>query len=83
MLKESCPGSAEIRNPYPDDIECFWCSRKNEIWSDETEIDCKGCGKKISRDPGNTCLEWCPAAKECVGAEKYERFMKARNKQKT
>ena len=23
-----------------------------------------------------TCLEWCPAAKECIGAEKYERLMK-------
>ncbi|MHB8883108.1 MAG: phosphohydrolase [Thermodesulfovibrionales bacterium] len=80
MLKEGCPGSTEIRSPYPQDITCFWCSANNEIWSDETETQCKGCGKKITRDPAPSCLEWCPAAKECVGAEKYERFMQACNR---
>jgi hypothetical protein len=23
-----------------------------------------------------TCIEWCPAARECIGSEKYERLMK-------
>jgi len=77
MLKEGCPGSKEIRNPSPEEVECFWCSAANEIWSDETEMACKSCGKTISRDIGVTCLQWCPAARECVGAEKYERLMKA------
>jgi len=76
MFKESCPGSKEIRNPYPEEIVCFWCETSNEIWSDETETACKKCGKAISRDLGVTCLQWCPAARECVGTEKYERLMK-------
>lgn len=80
MFKEGCPGSREIRNPFPEEIFCFYCHTLNEIWSDEVEIECKGCGKIISRDMKPTCLEWCPAAKECVGVEKYERLMKALKK---
>lgn len=77
MLKEGCPGSQEIRSPHPEEIICYWCDAPNEIWSDEVDIQCKACNKTISRNIGTTCLEWCPAARECVGAEKYERLMKA------
>ena len=80
MFKESCPGSSEIRSPFPEEILCFWCHTKSEIWTDEVETTCKGCGKTISRDLKPTCLEWCPAAKECVGIERYERLMKAAKK---
>jgi hypothetical protein len=80
MLKESCPGSREIKTPYPENIICFWCDTVSEIWSDEVETVCKGCGKTISRKMKPTCLEWCPAAQECVGSEKYERLMKSKQK---
>ncbi|MEW6068733.1 MAG: hypothetical protein AB1610_10645 [Nitrospirota bacterium] len=75
-MKEACPGSREIRTPYPEEIKCFRCGTICEIWSDEVEIVCKKCGKKISRNMKPTCLEWCPSAKECVGIEKYKRLMK-------
>ncbi len=78
VFKESCPGSAEIRSPYPEEINCFWCETRNEIWSDEVEMDCKACGKKITREMKTSCIEWCPAARDCVGPEKYDRLMKAR-----
>ena len=78
MLKESCPGSREIKTPYPENITCFWCDTVSEIWSDEVETICKGCGRSISREMKPTCLEWCPAAQECVGSEKYERLIKNR-----
>ncbi len=77
-LKDTCPGSREIRNPYPDEIKCFFCGTVSEIWTDEVETVCKGCRRTISREMKPSCIEWCPAAKECVGAEKYERLMKAR-----
>jgi hypothetical protein len=78
ILKESCPGSREIRNPYPEDIECVFCGRLCEIWSDEAETTCKGCGRTIGREMKPSCIQWCPAAKECIGLEKYERLMKSR-----
>ena len=77
VLKEGCPGSKEIRSPYPEEISCVFCGGRNEIWSDEAETGCKACGKLINRDMKASCLLWCPAAKECVGAEKYERLIKA------
>jgi ribosomal protein S27E len=80
MIKEGCPGSKEIRSPYPEEIRCPFCGHKNEIWSDETEISCRGCAVTINRQLKPTCIEWCPAAKECVGAEKYKRLMKAARK---
>jgi hypothetical protein len=79
-LKESCPGSREIRTPYPEEITCFWCDTVSEIWSDEAEITCKKCKRTISREMKPTCIEWCPAAKECIGVEKYERLTKGRKK---
>jgi len=77
MFKEGCPGSAEIRTPYPEEISCFWCDARNEIWSDESEIKCKTCGKQVTRDMKPSCILWCPAARECIGVEKYERLTKA------
>lgn len=77
MLKDGCPGSAEIRAPYPDELKCIFCGSVNEIWSDEPDTLCKSCGKTIDREMKSSCIQWCPHAKDCVGAEKYERLMKA------
>lgn len=74
-MKESCPGSTEIRSPHPEELACVFCGKVNEIWSDESETECKMCGKLIKRDMKETCINWCPAAKECIGIEKYERMM--------
>lgn len=76
MFKESCPGSKEISSPYPEEIKCFWCDTLCEIWSDEIEIICKGCGRKISRNMKPTCIQWCPSAKECIGEKKYKELIK-------
>lgn len=75
-MRESCPGSKEIRSPYPEELTCSFCCRRNEIWSDEPDMTCKGCGKIITRDMVPSCIQWCAAAKECVGPEKYERLIR-------
>ncbi|MDA8170862.1 MAG: hypothetical protein M0Z48_03430 [Nitrospiraceae bacterium] len=77
MAKEGCPGSREITNPHPEEIRCRHCGAANEIWSDEPEIECGGCGQTISRRMAYNCILWCPAARQCVGEEKYERLIKS------
>jgi ribosomal protein L24E len=77
-FKESCPGSREITSPFPEEIRCVFCGDTVEIWSDEIDAVCKKCGKTVSREMKPTCLEWCPAARECVGTEKYEKLVGSR-----
>ena len=72
MFKDSCPGSREIRQPTPEEIKCRGCDKMIEIWSDETETECKHCGAINGRFIGPSCIDWCPHARECVGTEKYD-----------
>jgi hypothetical protein len=76
MLKDSCPGSREIKKPKPEDITCRHCGKNIEIWSDETEVKCKFCRKMNMRMLGPTCIDWCDFAKECIGEQKYNRLKK-------
>jgi hypothetical protein len=62
-----------IKAPFPENIKCA-CGREIEIWSDETETTCPHCKKKAYRYIHGSCLDWCAMAKECIGAEKYERY---------
>lgn len=78
MFKNTCPGSKEIKQPRPEDIRCRHCGEIIEIWSDETEVKCKYCGKLNMRFLGPSCIDWCPFAKECIGEEKYRRLKKSR-----
>lgn len=73
-----CPGSKTIRQPQPEFIKCPFCSEEVEIWTDEIKATCTKCKKVIVRDQGTSCLEWCSYAKECVGDEIYNNFMKNR-----
>lgn len=73
----ACPGSRVIKNPQPEMIHCPFCGIENEIWTDEIQITCHNCGKKILYErKGNNCLDWCKAAKECVGEQAYNNYQK-------
>lgn len=78
MLKNGCPGSKEIKQPKPEDINCRHCGKVIEIWSDEIEVRCKYCGKLNMRLLGPTCIDWCRFAKECVGEEKIQKVKSKR-----
>jgi hypothetical protein len=77
---QGCPGADRFKKPVPEEMACYFCGEELEIWSDEFEVKCTKCGKTVSR-PGQSCLDWCKAAKECVGEEVYERYMKNKKKE--
>lgn len=41
------PACSVISAPVPVEIECPYCNVEIEMWSDETEIECKRCGKRV------------------------------------
>ncbi|MBU2540860.1 MAG: phosphohydrolase [Candidatus Omnitrophica bacterium] len=80
-MKFQCPGAGTIRQPSPEFIRCQNCGREVEIWTDEIKTTCAKCNKTIMRQAGQSCLDWCRFARECVGEEKYNKYKK--NKEET
>jgi len=39
---------------------------------------CRRRGFWVSQERSASCIDWCAAAKECIGLERYERLMKRR-----
>jgi predicted amidophosphoribosyltransferase len=73
-----CPGSKIIKSPTIEFIKCPYCQSEVEIFSDETTALCDRCGKEVTRAAALACIEWCQSARECVGEEKYQELMKAK-----
>lgn len=73
-----CPGALRFREPQPEIIKCPSCNEEVEIWTDEIKATCRNCKETVIRQGGSTCLDWCRYAKECVGAQVYNKYMKNR-----
>ena len=71
----NCPGSGKFKGPQADVIECPFCAREVEVWSDEAGASCPGCKRMVSRNLAQCCLDWCKYAKECVGEERYKKYL--------
>jgi predicted RNA-binding Zn-ribbon protein involved in translation (DUF1610 family) len=71
-----CPGSQIFSQPKPENIKCPFCGEEIEIWTDEVKAKCPNCKKAVTREQGQSCLDWCKYAKECVGDELYNKYMK-------
>ncbi len=73
-----CPGAVNIREVRPEDISCPQCGSEVEIWSDELAARCPQCGCRVSREQGQSCVDWCSFAPQCVGTEKYQRLRRVK-----
>ncbi|MFA5177488.1 MAG: phosphohydrolase [Candidatus Omnitrophota bacterium] len=65
-MADRCPGQ-DGRNIKSEHIACFACGYTAEIFSDELSVKCPGCKTRIFRKRLPSCVEWCKAAKECIG----------------
>jgi ribosomal protein L37AE/L43A len=70
-----CPGASNIKAPTIEEIKCPKCGEELEIFTDETSIKCDSCGATVDRAANLQCIQWCEAAKECIGEEKYNELM--------
>jgi hemerythrin-like domain-containing protein/DNA-directed RNA polymerase subunit RPC12/RpoP len=73
-MAKSCPGSRTIREPVPELVKCANCGAEVEIWSDELSAACAKCGTRAFKEQRPSCIDWCPAAKECIGIEAFKRM---------
>lgn len=75
-MKNFCPGAKLIRQPAPEIFKCPNCGEEVEIWTDELRGRCSKCGTVVIKEQDQSCLEWCKMARECVGEDAYNNFMK-------
>ncbi len=65
-----CPGQ-DFRKVSVESITCPGCGYAAEIFSDEIKIRCPRCNNPICREKMPSCLDWCKAARDCIGEEKW------------
>jgi hypothetical protein len=77
-----CPGAEKIKRIEIIDVTCPHCHKKgtSSVAGFENEFTCESCGEVIQRDLPESCIEKCPVGSECVGEERYQKYMKGRSK---
>ena len=70
-----CPGqySRKLTVSYHP---CPECGELVEFFSDETRTRCSECRAVVVKEQAPNCIQWCEAARECIGAERYDAIMK-------
>ncbi len=73
-MSARCPGQ-DTRWRTVDEYVCANCGHKEEIWSDELKARCSECGSWVYKEQVPSCVNWCSAARECLGEERWKRLM--------
>ena len=73
-----CPGQ-DLRNLKVEVYKCSDCGADVEIFSDETRARCQKCGAKVYMEKVPSCVEWCSAARQCLGEERWKALMDDKN----
>ena len=48
-------------------VKCPACAEEIEFFSDEIARKCPKCKIEVLKEKVPTCIDWCKAAKQCVG----------------
>ncbi|MDR4497300.1 MAG: hypothetical protein MRK02_05150 [Candidatus Scalindua sp.] len=77
-----CPGAERIKRIEIIDVICPHCRKIGtaSVAGFENEFSCESCGEMIQRVLPESCIEKCPVGSECVGEERYQKYMKGRKK---
>ena len=69
-MDPKCPGQ-DGRNIDVQTRTCVGCGYGVEMFSDEVKVRCPRCKGLVCRDRLPSCVNWCKAARECIGEEKW------------
>lgn len=50
---------------------CPSCGTEVEIFSNEVKVQCHNCGNTVYKERMPSCIDWCPAARQCLGEGKW------------
>lgn len=77
-----CPGAEKVKRIEILDVTCPHCHKKGtaSVAGFENEFACENCGEVIQRDLPESCIEKCPVGSECVGEERYQKYMNGRER---
>lgn len=73
-MESRCPGQ-DIRKLRVDLYKCPKCGAEVEMFSDEFKVKCQKCGTVINREKLPSCIQWCTAARQCLGEERWRQLM--------
>lgn len=74
-MNNKCPGQ-DKKDIKAQTINCSNCGYGVELFSDEIKVKCPKCGHIIYREVLPNCVDWCKYAKECVGLDAYNNYIK-------
>jgi DNA-directed RNA polymerase subunit RPC12/RpoP len=69
-----CPGK-DMRKLTVSYHPCPECGKPVEFFSDEMRIRCPNCKTMVYKERAPNCIQWCQAAKDCLGPDLYKRLM--------
>jgi hypothetical protein len=77
-----CPGAEKVKRIEIIDVTCPHCHKKGtaSVAGFENVFTCESCGEVIQRDLPESCIEKCPVGSECVGEERYQKYMNGRER---
>lgn len=67
-----CPGVE--RSPRIQLYQCPKCGAEVEIFSNEVKVECRECGEMVYSERLPSCVDWCAAARECLGEERWRQL---------
>ena len=79
-MLDKCPGQSSrfIKASY---VKCK-CGYEVEIFSNELKVKCAKCGSFVYRKKMPSCVEWCKAARDCVGYQKWKELQETKDNKK-
>ncbi len=69
---QRCPGmDGAIRIQLQ---QCPKCGAEVEIFTSEVKVKCGNCGEMVYSERLPACIDWCAAARECLGEERWRQL---------